>query len=263
MSKDELDIPIEREKRVSPLYRLIRWLARSFSPKYTVHGSENLPAEPAVIVGNHSQMQGPIAAELYLPRPRYTWCIAEMMVLREVPAYAFQDFWSRKPRSVRWFFRLASYLIAPISVLVFTNANTIPVYHDRRLLSTFKLSEECLEKGMDVVIFPEEDTPHNQIVYQFQDGFVDVAKRHYRKTGEALAFVPMYLSPRLGELHLGEPVYYDPEVPAAEERERIAGILMERITQMALALPAHTVVPYRNVAKSEYPLSKPEEVDQQ
>ena len=68
-------------------YRLIYRIIWAVSPKYTLHGTENLPDESCVLVGNHCQMYGPIAAELYLERPHYIWCIGEMMNRKEVPAY--------------------------------------------------------------------------------------------------------------------------------------------------------------------------------
>ena len=109
------------------LYRLIYRVIRMFSPKYKLSGTENLPPEPCIIVGNHCQMYGPIAAEMYMPRAHYIWCIGEMMNRKEVPAYAFQDFWSMKPRRIRWFYRLLSHLIAPLAEYIFTHAHTIPV----------------------------------------------------------------------------------------------------------------------------------------
>ena len=103
------------EKKTNCLYRVIRRLVRLFSPRFRVAGTENLPEEPCVIVGNHSQMYGPIAGELYTPGKHYIWCAGEMMHRKEVAAYAFQDFWSNKPKATRWFFRLLSHLIAPLS----------------------------------------------------------------------------------------------------------------------------------------------------
>ena len=94
------------------LYRLIYRTVWMVSPKYTLHGAEKMPDEPCVIVGNHCQMYGPIAAEIYLPRPHHIWCIGEMTRRQEVPAYAFQEFWSMKPRASQWFWRLMSHLIA-------------------------------------------------------------------------------------------------------------------------------------------------------
>ena len=87
----------------------------AFYPKTQIVGMENIPDEPCVIVGNHSRVDGPIVCELYFPDNSYTWCASEMMTVREVPAYAFQDFWSNKPKPKRPFYKLLSYIIAPLS----------------------------------------------------------------------------------------------------------------------------------------------------
>lgn len=237
----------------SVAYRFIKAAVRLIYPKTTVVGAEYLPPEPCVIVGNHAQMNGPITCELYSPRPRCTWCAGEMMCLRDVPSYAYRDFWSQKPRSVRWLFKLASYLIAPLSVCVFNGANTIPVYHDSRLLTTFRLTLERLQEGADIVIFPEHDVPCNHILCDFQDKFVDVARLYFKKTGKTLSFVPLYLAPALKKMIYGQPIVFDPNAPIEAERRRICRTCMERITAMAESLPLHTVVPYRNIPKRLYP----------
>ena len=164
------------EKKTNRLYRVIRWLVRQFTPKFKTVGAENLPEEPCVIVGNHSQMYGPIAAELYTPGKHYVWCAGEMMHRDEVAAYAYQDFWAEKPRGVRCFFKLLSHLIAPLSELIFTNAHTVAVYHDARLITTFRDSIAKLQAGSSMVIFPEHKAEHNNIVHEFQDKFIDLAR---------------------------------------------------------------------------------------
>ena len=69
--------------------------------------------------------------------------------------------------------------------------------------------------------------------------------------------MPLYVAPALGVLTFGEPVLYDPANPPDAERQRVSNALMDRITAMALALPEHTVVPYPNVPRSEYPKNVP------
>lgn len=236
-------------------YRVIYRVIWMLSPKYTVYGAEKLPDEPCVIIGNHCQMYGPIAAEQYLPRPHYVWCIGEMMNRKEVPAYAFQDFWSMKPKATRWFYRLLSHLIAPLAEYVFTNAHTIPVWHDARVMTTFRKSVELLKDGADMVIFPEKAEPYNEILWQFQEHFADLAQLYRRRTGEAVCFVPMYTAPKLKSIHFGEPVRYDPQAPENEERTRICSAMMEAISDLASALPQHTVIPYPNIPKCRYPLN--------
>ena len=249
-----------QEKQTSLPYRIIKSVVRFFYPRMEVVGAENLPDEPVIVVGNHTQMNGPIASELYYPGARRIWCAGEMMHLREVPAYAYQDFWSRKPKYIRWFYKVLSYLIAPLSVCVFNNANTIPVYHDTRLISTFRLTTEALQEGASIVIFPEHDVPHNHILCQFQDRFVDVAKIYHRKTGKELAFVPMYIAPALKKIYLGKPIRFSSASPIKEERSRICEYLMDEITELACSLPEHRVVPYNNLPKKQYPSSIPKEV---
>ena len=238
-------------------FKLIRTLVAVFSPKMKVVGLEKLPDEPVVLVGNHAQMYGPIACELYLPQNVYTWCAGQMMELKEVPKYAFEDFWSKKPAWSHWFYRLLAVLIAPLSVLVFNSARTVPVYRDKRILTTFRQTIASLQEGNSVVIFPEHDVPHNQVVYEFQQRFIDIAKLYQRRAGKPLAFVPMYIAPKLGTMCLGEPIRFSPEEDIEQERQRICRELQQAITDLAQQLPAHTAVPYANIPKKYYPSIAP------
>ena len=129
-------------------FRVIRFLVWLFYPKMTVEGTENLPPDACIVVGNHTQMNGPICGELYFPGKRKIWCAHQMMYLKEVPAYAFEDFWSGKPKWTHPFYRLLSYIIAPIAACVFNNAYT-----------TFKQTIAELENGGNVIIYPECYTP--------------------------------------------------------------------------------------------------------
>lgn len=246
------------EKENSLIYKTIKAIVHFFYPKTEVKGLSHLPDEPAIIVGNHTQMNGPIACELYFPGRRYIWCASQMMHLKEVPAYAYRDFWSQKPKSVRWFFRILSYLIAPVSVCIFNHADTIEVCRDRRIVSTFRETAERLQEGANVIIFPECDKPYNNILYDFQDGFVDIAKLYYKKTGRELSFVPLYIAPALKTMYLGKPIKFCAENPTREERKRICSYLMQEITDIACGLPPHVVVPYRNIPKKDYPMNIPQ-----
>ena len=247
------------DKKTSLLFKIIKGLIRFFYPTIDVIGEENLPDEPCIIVGNHTQMNGPICAELYCPGKHYTWCAGQMMKLAEVPRYAFQDFWSQKPKWTHPWYKLLSYIIAPLSVCVFNNAHTIAVYRDTRIVGTFKNTIKKLQAGNHVVIFPEHDVKHNHIVYDFQDKFIEVAKLYYRKTGEKICIVPLYIAPRLKQMHIGKPIRYDPSEGMDTQRRKICDYLMQEITDIACGLPEHTVVPYRNIPKKLYPSNIPKE----
>ncbi len=241
------------------IYRFIRFWVWLFYPKMEVEGLENLPNEPCLVVANHCQMNGPIAGELYFPGDHYIWCTGERMHLKEVPAYAFQDFWSRKPKCVRWFYKILSYIIAPISVCVFNNAHTVEVYRDQRILTTFRDTRNLLMEGADVIIFPEHEAPYDHILQDFQIGFVDVARSYYKQTGKRLQFVPMYLAPTLRKMVLGKPIAYDPDAPHKQQRQSICDYLMGQISGIACSLPRHKVVPYLNLPKKAYVYNIPGE----
>ena len=244
-------------KRISYyLFRFIKFLVRIFYLETEFRCTENLPDGKAVIVGNHAKMNAPIACELFFPGRHRTWTAGEMMHLSEVPEYAFRDFWVNKPGYIRWFYRGLSYMIAPLSVCVFSNADCIGVYHDSRLINTFRSSVATLHNGEKVIILPEHDVPHNNIVCAFRDKFVDVARMYYRKYHEAISFVPMYTAPDLRAVYFGNPVRFDPSAPIAQERTRISMAMMDAITEIARSLPEHTVVPYPNIPEKDYPSNK-------
>lgn len=162
------------------LYRLIKWVVWVCYPYTRIVGVQNLPDESCIVVGNHAKTNGPVACELYFPVERYTWCNGEMMHLKEVPEYTYQDFWSKKPKSIRWLYRIASYLIAPLSVCIFNNANCIGVYHDLRIMETFKETVQKLQSddGRCNGLSPRPARAHRRAVSQYTESAVS-----YKQSG--------------------------------------------------------------------------------
>lgn len=238
------------------VFKTVKLLVSIFYGKAEIEGLENLPLENAVIVANHSQMNGPIVGELFMPENCYIWSAGQMMDMKEVPKYAFSDFWSQKPLWTHPFYKLLSYIIAPISQCIFTNARTIPVYRDGRVIRTFRESVKALKEGRNVLIFPEKDETHNNVINKFEENYIDIAKLYYKKTGIELTFVPMYIAPKLRKLYMGQGIKYDSNRDIADERARISAYLSDEITHIARSLPPHTVVPYRNIPKKRYLTNK-------
>ena len=241
---------------MNPFYRFLKWTVGLFYKKRAVIGIENLPQEPSLVIGNHAQMHGPVYSELYFPTKKKVWCIGEMMKMKEGPAYAYKDFWSYKPKWSKWFYKLLSYVIAPIFSFVLSSADTIGVYKDARVISTFKSTVKALKDGNNVVIFPEHGVDYNEIVCDFQTRFVDVAKLYYKQYGKKLSFVPMYNAAKLKTVVFGKPIEYDPEMDMETQRRAICEYLKTEITRIAKELPKHKVVPYKNIRKKDYPDSK-------
>lgn len=244
------------KKKTTISFKIIRGLVRFFYGNMEVIGLEHLPQNEAILVGNHAQMNGPISGELFLPDNCYTWCAGQMMEAKEVPGYAFEDFWSQKPKWTHFYYKIASYVITPLAVCVFNNARTIPVYRDMRVMGTFKTTIKMLKDGANILIFPEKDEKNNNILYQFQDNFIDIARLYYKKTGVELTFIPVYIAPKLRKIYIGEGILFDSDNKIEEEKQRIASYLSEEITKIARQLPLHTVVPYRNIGRRHYLTNK-------
>lgn len=249
------------EKNTTLTFRILKAIVKLVYPKIEIVGLDNLPTEPCMIVANHCQLNGPIVGEVCFPGKRKIWTAWQVMRWKEAPSYAFQDFWSQKPKWTHWYFKAMAYLVTPLLVYVNTHASTIPVYHDMRLMTTFRETIAALQAGENVIIFPEYDQKHNHIVYEFQDKFVDVARMYYKKTGKVLQFVPMYVAPKLKQAVLGEPIPFDVTADHKAERGRIKDALMEAVTGIAISLPRHTVIPYRNIPKRLYPTNIPQEAE--
>ncbi len=237
------------------LYKIVMGLLKTFYKKREFINSEFLENGPILIIGNHAQIHGPLSSMLYFPVDKKIWCAGEMMHLKEVPSYAYKDFWSLKPRWIKWFYKLLSYIIAPIASYMFKRADTIGVYHDVRVVTTFRSTVNSLHNGESIVIFPECIEEYNDIVNQFQERFVDVAKMYYDKYGVKIAFIPMYNSGELKKIVFGRPIYYDNNLDIKKQRTIVCNYLKDEITRLAKELPIHKVVPYKNVKKKDYPLS--------
>lgn len=248
----------QKTQKKSLLYRFVRRILLIFYKKREIVGIENLPNEQCIIVSNHAQMHGPLSSELFFPTQKKIWCVAQMMNLKEVPAYSYQDFWSKKPKYTRFFYKILSYILAPVFCWAFKNSDTIPVYKDSRIITTYKQTIKHLEDEKNIVIFPECYDKYNNIINNFQDKFIDVARFYYKKYNKKICFVPMYNAVQLKKLVFGKPITFNPDSPIEEQRKIICEYLQLEITKLAQELPVHLVVPYENVSKKHYKLSKAE-----
>ena len=220
--------------------------------KTKIIGIENIPAENTVIVANHAQLNGPIIAQLFMPENCYIWANGQMFDPRDVPSYAMEDFFPFKNKVQRPIFRVASYILAPLMPCIIKNARAIPVYHDARIVSTFKRTIKMLSEGRNILIFPECHEKCNNIINRFRDNFVDVARLYYKRTGSLLKFVPMYIAPNLHRCYFGREIDYNPLSEAVEERHRITEHLASEITRLGRSLPEHTVIPFDNISSKKY-----------
>lgn len=224
-------------------YKIVRGaLRRNFPYAKTVY--EEQPSEPAVFVCNHSIVRGPVMMTLDFTRKHKSWTICFALDSKKAVNFAFHDILFGNSRRCKWFWHMLSHIVAKLLPPLLIYSDTIPVYHDKNIVKTFKQSVKALTDGDDLVIFAESPKRFSEYICELQPGFIDVARLYYRKTKKALKFYPVYLEKKNAVISVGKPITYDPEQPLDEQREKIAAYLRDNIDRLARALPEHQPVPF-------------------
>lgn len=247
-----------KEKSVLPkpkiMFRILRFFVKVFYRKPKIVFEEELSHDrPIVYVCNHCKAHGPLSYYLLGKNNIRIWCTNEILFWKSAPKYCYETFLNGhlKPKGVRWFYHLVSYLMTPICVIVFRGADCIPVYYDTRLVTTYNKTAQTIKEGKDIVIFPETEPELNEYLNKFNIGFIDTARFMKRKTGKEVVFVPTYLAPSIKTLIVGKPIEYDYSKDVKEQRIELVEKLQDEITNLAKKLPPHKVEHYITRVKSK------------
>lgn len=212
------------------VYKAVRaYLVRSLQIPRTLAGDA-----PIIFIANHEQSYGPVTAMASLPKPLIPWVTYQITDRRLCPAYIEDDFVKPEVRVTPPVSTLLSGLIGRICVGIMHDLMAIPVYkHSRRIAETIRASVRYLEQGRRLLIFPEiPDLPFNDIISEFDTGFIAIARAFFEKTKEVVNFLPVAINRQLRTLRLGTPVEFDPTRSYHAERSRIREALMNRICEM-------------------------------
>lgn len=234
------------------LYKQLFKVARFFYGKIKLIGLDNIKS-PCIIVANHSQAYGPLMFELGFPLKNKMWCISKMLSCKTAPRYIYKDFFKYKNKKMLWVYKPLSYVMSPILVYLCKNINPIAVYKDSKILFTFKNTVQSLKNGENIIIFPETHEKFNNIVNNFESGFVKISKLYERQCQKPLLFVPTYVCPALKTIVFGDPISADKDISQKEGSRQLCNRFMQEITLLAKSLPKHKVVPYANINSKQYP----------
>ena len=240
-------------KKETLYYKIMKGIAKILfpKPKFTY---ETLPEEnsPAVYLCNHAGMQGPCYASLYFDEPKTIWLINFILNKEKNADFIFDDFFFGRRFKHKGFMRLLAKILAKILYPVLKATDHICVYHDQKVLNTFRESVSALKEGKSIVIFPECPTRFSPFVHDFYSGFADIARIYYNDTGKALKFYPTYVCHDLHKICVGNPIEYQPTVHPKKQRTIISDYARDKIHEMASSLPKHKVVPFLPPVWYEY-----------
>lgn len=212
---------------------------------HRVLGRENLQGledGTVVLVCNHGELYGPVAANLYIPISFRPWTIDKMMDESEIVRHIYENSMLRQrwlPQRLKLPF---TRMLCPLAIWMYKSLEAIPVYRNspRKLMGTFRQTVEAMQAGDNILLFPEHDQPDApgqrgyvlEGVGDLYTGFVMIGPALHAKTRKRAVFVPVYASRQLRTLTIGQGVRYDPDAPANDEKLRIVRALVGRMQAM-------------------------------
>lgn len=246
-TKQNLRKTLVEKRRVRFGIKILTFFLKPFL-HLKVSGGEHMdmPNFPSIFVCNHGIIYGPIAAVIYLPTYFRPW-IDRKMVDRDLAAKEmYNRFIYRIPllseRAKMW---LALQFARPVTWAL-NSFNPIPVEKNnlRNVMSTFDDTVKVLSEGDNVLIFPEKPrrvkrgtkmtVEHlTDSVGKLFTGFANIGRLYYETTGKELRFYPIYANRHGHTFKIGAPVIFDPNNDPHDEKQRIAGILHEKMIELS------------------------------
>ena len=109
----------------------------------------------------------------------------------------------------------------------------MPTFPDARFAKTLRNSAKVLDAGMSVMVFPENSNDgYKDVLTDFFPGFVMLAEKYYRATGEDVPVYPVYYSVKKHLLVIGKPLQVQEFVKQGLDRYQIAQKFCEAVNQL-------------------------------
>ena len=193
-------------------YRFLRGFVRLVSYRMRTEWAVPFTGEPSVFICNHAGALGPIdiCAKFPLADTIHPWMNAQVLSAREIPAYVRQDYWWKpESRLAPLYSATLPYIAAAILPPILRTAPAVPVFHDMRVMKTFRQSLKVLTAGEHLVIFPEQPSGYQAHAAELNRGFMQIAPAFARATGKGLLFWPVNIDYRRRTFHVAEPLRYN------------------------------------------------------
>ena len=239
--KQQLDTVVVHKHKNRFGLKIIIFFLRFLMP-HKVIGKEHLQGledGTVVLVCNHGEVYGPVAATLHVPISFRPWGMSEMMDKTVIVDYLYRNTAVRQAWCPNFMKMPLTKMFARFFLWTFKSLEAIPVYRNnpRALIKTFRLTINAMQAGDNLLIFPErgENAKVGERGYaeagigDLYTGFAMIAPALYQKTHKAAVFVPTYASKKLKTLTFGASVVYNPKAPMNEEKLRIVDALQASI----------------------------------
>lgn len=210
-----------------------------------LRGARNLPRRgPLILVSNHEGSFGPLSLITSLPLELYPWVVSDTTDARTAARRIQTEFLEAelhlRPPFSAWLARV----IARIAAALMRDIHAVPVHQrSRQMRATVERSVELLERGKNILVFPEEPGRKlNDVLCHFYTGFLHLARKYYERTRRAVLFLPVAVNRGVRAILVGRPVEFDATAPFAVEKVRLKRELEHRISDLYRTLEDEELV---------------------
>ncbi|MCL1965195.1 MAG: hypothetical protein FWF69_09085 [Firmicutes bacterium] len=180
------------------------------------------PEGAAVYLIHHQNMFGPVHFLGLWPKENRMWSLHvfynRALCFDQFYRYTFRERFGWHKLPAFCLAKLLSYIVPPV-LRAFA---VIPVYRGEANLLTVRASMDALLSGKSVSLCPDiAYASSDPAMGEIYTGFLMLGALYYKKTGQALPFVPVYISKRKRVILLGPPetMEMDASLPRAVRDE--------------------------------------------
>lgn len=147
-----------------------------------------------IIISNHEGTSAPLAFELYTDLPIRFWGAYEMNSgLIKMYKYQTRVYYHEKKHWNLHLARLFCLIASPLTNMFYKGLNLISTYKDYRFRNTLKQSIEAINRGNNIVIFPEiSDKGYLKELEGFHGGFMLLFRQCIKNGIDPEVFVSYY-----------------------------------------------------------------------
>ena len=187
----------------------------------------------ALILSNHEGTDAPMSLEIYTQKPIRHWGASEMNSgLISLYKYQTRVYYHEKKGWNLGLARLFCIIASPLTNLFYRGLRLISTYRDVRFMKTIKESIEAINRGENIVVYPEDSTNGYLAELEgFHAGFALFAETCLRR-GMDLPIYVSYFNKKKRTFVFDAPVKYSELKAKYGTKEEVAKALVERCNEL-------------------------------
>ena len=230
MAKKEKKQPTQKRKWWFRLMKKLM-LGRYKEPEFIYLGEQF--GSGGIILSNHEGTDAPMSLEIYCDKPIRMWGAGEMNSgLIKMYKYQTRVYYHEKKHCNLHLARLFCLIASPLTNLFYKGLNLISTWKDGRFLTTLRESVAALQKGENIVIFPEvSDKGYLAELEGFHAGFVALCEVCKKKGMDVPVYVTYFRKSDLKYI-VDKPVLYSELTANGETKEEVLKKLLLRCNEL-------------------------------